>query len=89
MRHAFEARGGGGALAAAAILLLFLLAVAAPADAQITPARIEGFVTDPSGAVVPGATVTATHTGTNESRATVTGSRGGYLLSNLPLGAYA
>src|SRR5215471_13629681 len=55
--------------------------------AQAT-AQISGTVKDASGAVLPGAEVTATHTETGTARMTVSNETGGYVLSNLPTGAY-
>ncbi len=46
--------------------------------------RIRGTVTDPSGAVIPGVTVTATNSATGVTRSTKTGSDGIYELVNLP-----
>jgi Carboxypeptidase regulatory-like domain len=48
--------------------------------AQGFRATIVGRVTDDSGAVVPGAKVSITNTGTNESRAVVVGADGEYLI---------
>src|SRR5438093_7995017 len=55
--------------------------------AQAT-AQISGTVQDSSGAVLPGAEVTATQTETGISRMTVTNETGHYILPNLPLGPY-
>ena len=52
----------------------------APAFAQIPSGTILGNVKDAQGAVVPGATVTATNTGTQFSRSTVTDAEGQYTL---------
>ncbi|HTZ33000.1 MAG TPA: carboxypeptidase-like regulatory domain-containing protein [Methylomirabilota bacterium] len=49
---------------------------------------IVGVVTDPSGAAVPGATVTATDIATNASRTTTTNDAGRYNIPNLPPGKY-
>jgi len=49
---------------------------------------IVGSVTDPSGAVLPGATVTATNEATQVSQSTVTGSTGTYTIPRLQVGAY-
>ena len=70
--------------AVASILLL----TAAAASAQLATAELNGRVTDSSGAVLPGATVTATQTGTGLERTVVTDETGSYLLSNLPVGPY-
>ena len=43
-----------------------------------TSATIQGTVKDPSEAVLPGATITATNTDTGISRTTVSGSKGEY-----------
>src|SRR5437867_5353982 len=51
-------------------------------------AQISGAVKDQSGAVLPGAEVTATQTETGISRNTITNETGAYVLSNLPLGPY-
>src|SRR3954470_19402745 len=60
----------------------------APAWAQLATAELNGRVTDSSGAVLPGVTVTATQTATGLVRSAVTDSDGNYLLSNLPTGPY-
>jgi hypothetical protein len=55
--------------------------------AQAT-AQMGGMVRDQSGAVLPGAEVTATQTETGVSRTTITNETGSYVMPNLPLGAY-
>jgi hypothetical protein len=57
--------------------------VAATLAAQGVRATINGRVTDPTGAVVPGAKVTATNTGTNESRTVQSDASGVYVLPQL------
>jgi hypothetical protein len=72
------------------ILLLvgtFLL-VATFAHAQRTTATIRGTIRDASKAVVPGATVTATHQDTGLTRTSVSNAEGAYSLSDLPIGRY-
>ena len=49
---------------------------------------IAGVVTDSSGAVVPGAQVTATNTGTSASRSIQSSESGAYSIANLPVGSY-
>src|SRR5579862_9015855 len=49
---------------------------------------LTGNVTDPSGAAVPGVSVTATNVDTNQARTLVTGTDGGYKFSLLPPGTY-
>ncbi len=65
----------------------FVILAVAPASAQST-GRIEGIVSDNSGAAVPGATVTATNLGTNATRIVVSDTNGAYSMSALPLGDY-
>ena len=69
--------------------LALTLAIAAPALAQTTSGRISGTVTDSSGAVMPGASITATQAATGFSRTAVTDSRGAFVLADLPVGSYA
>src|SRR5262245_29941842 len=58
------------------------------AKAQSTFGSMTGTVTDPSGGVVPGATVTVTNMRTQALRTTVTAADGTYLLTNLDAGTY-
>ena len=58
-------------------------------QAQIDRASISGTVTDPSGAVVPGATVVVTNTGTSEGVTLTTGTDGSYTASLLHVGIYS
>ncbi len=51
-------------------------------------ASIQGVVTDPSGAVIPGATLTLTNNATNEKQTTTTGGDGVYTFSALPPGTF-
>ena len=71
---------------AACVLGAWLIAI--PAFAQIPSGTILGNVKDGQGAVVPGATVTATNAGTQFSRSTVTDADGQYSLPLLPVGNY-
>ena len=64
-----------------------LLLCTASAWAQAT-AQLNGRVTDESGAVLPGVTVTATQTATTFSRTVVTDATGNYVMTNLPTGPY-
>ncbi len=56
------------------------------ANAQVINAAIHGTVTDPSGAVVPGATVTALNTATGISTVATTNQSGFYLFPSLQIG---
>jgi len=51
-------------------------------------AQMNGRVTDESGAVLPGVTVTATQTDTAFSRTVVTDETGSWVMPNLPIGPY-
>jgi outer membrane receptor protein involved in Fe transport len=64
----------------------FILSTAV-AFAQAT-AELNGRVTDESGAVLPGVTVTATQTETGFVRSAVTDGNGAYVMPNLPTGPY-
>ena len=70
----------------AAAVLSILLTVAG--YAQTFRGAINGSVTDPSGAVVANAKVTATNVGTGVALNTVTTSDGQYSFQDLPLGTY-
>jgi hypothetical protein len=55
---------------------------------QAISGNLVGTVSDPSGAVVANAEVTATNTGTNAATVTHTNSTGEYRFDNLPVGSY-
>src|SRR5690606_31002628 len=61
---------------------------ASSAFAQTTTSTIEGTVTDQNGAVIAGATVTATGSNVGAERSAVTDSQGNYRLVALPAGSY-
>jgi Carboxypeptidase regulatory-like domain/TonB dependent receptor len=69
---------------------ILVLAVLAPAAlvAQVSSGQISGRVTDSTGAVLPGVTVTMTQTETQFVRSVVTNELGVYSLTNLPVGPY-
>jgi outer membrane receptor protein involved in Fe transport len=64
------------------------LAGVANGQSQIGGATLNGTVTDPSGAVVGGAKITATQTATGFTRTTESSDRGLYSLSSIPVGTY-
>ena len=68
--------------------LLLALATAVVAMAQSRNASIVGTVTDTSGAVVPGATVTVTNINTGQVSTATTGAVGEYTVVNLLYGSY-
>ena len=61
---------------------------ATSAFAQLSTAQLSGRVTDESGAVLPGVTVTVTQTDTGLTRSVVTDATGTYILPSLPTGPY-
>lgn len=67
--------------------VVLLVGLVSSASAQGT-ADIVGRVTDSSGAVLPGVTVTATNRGTNIARTQVTSETGDYAFTLLPIGSY-
>src|SRR6185437_7728853 len=74
------------------LLLAYILAIVGPAcipaGAQQITGTIRGTVTDPSGAVVQQATVTATQIETGFTRSATTESSGAFVLLELPVGHY-
>ena len=72
----------------ASALLVVLLSVTSVAAQAVSTAQVNGTVKDPSGAGLPGVTVTATQTDTGLMRTTVTDDTGSYILQNLPVGPY-
>jgi hypothetical protein len=76
------------ALLASVALVLGAFALVGPAQGQALYGSIVGNVTDTQGATVPGATVTATNTGTGLKLETVTDASGDYTFRNLLPGVY-
>jgi len=64
------------------------LLVALPLRAQQNTADVVGTVSDDTGAVLPGATVTLTNTGTNITQTAVTGPSGDYIFNLVQVGTY-
>src|SRR5439155_12353920 len=73
------------AILAAALLIL---ASGGTVWSQTVQGVITGTITDPTGAVVPNATVTITNVGTNASQSATTGGDGSYRFSLVPPGTY-
>jgi hypothetical protein len=71
-------------------LLIAIVCVlfATQSHAQNIFGAIVGTVSDPSGAVLPGATVTATNLGTGQKRVVAAGTQGNYSILSLPRGQY-
>src|SRR5260370_23553360 len=68
--------------------VVFVLLASLSLAAQTFRGTILGTVTDPSGAVVAGAKVTAKNVGTGLERTTDTSGDGSYALPELPIGNY-
>jgi len=71
------------------LVTIFVLLTAATLIAQTFRGTILGTVTDPSGAVVSGATVRVRNVGTGQERTTITSADGSYAIPELPIGTYA
>jgi outer membrane receptor protein involved in Fe transport len=69
-------------------LLVSLFCFSASVEAQVLYGSIVGTILDPSGSVVPNATVTATSVQTGASRETKTDDQGRFLLPNILPGRY-
>src|SRR5437764_811820 len=65
-----------------------LVAMAAPSSAQTIRGTITGTVADSTGAVLPGATVTATNTATGISLTATANQQGAYTIPLVPSGVY-
>lgn len=70
------------------LALAALFTLPATSFAQTFRGGISGTVADQSGAVVPGAQVTAVETSTNTDYKTVSSSAGEFAFANMPLGSY-
>ena len=70
-------------------VVLLSLCVSCAVFAQFDSGQISGFVRDETGAIVPGATVTATNEGTGESRKATANSDGYYVFPQLVVGKYS
>ena len=73
---------------AVSTLSVLILLLGTLGSAQSFRGSIRGKVTDPSGSVIAGATVSAKNTGTGLTREATTGDDGGYVLAELPAGVY-
>lgn len=71
-----------------AFVLVLVLTVSSQLYAQSERARIIGTVSDPQGAVIPGAAVTVTNVATGVATKTTTDAQGQYQAPELPIGAY-
>ncbi|WP_213806286.1 carboxypeptidase regulatory-like domain-containing protein [Granulicella sp. dw_53] len=71
------------------VLILLLSVCNRSLYAQSSFGQIAGSVTDVSGSVIPGATVTIINVGTQATRTATTDERGAYIFTNLPIGDYS
>ncbi len=70
-------------------LCLLFAALCTPLFGQTSQVgQVSGRVSDPTGAIVPGAHVSIMNTATNATRAADSGADGSYALTNLPVGTY-
>ena len=69
-------------------VMLAVLACAGAAGAQNLTGQLSGTVTDSSGGVLPGATVTLVNDLSNDSRTTVTNESGNFVFAAVPPGTY-
>lgn len=75
-------------VSASRLIALLLALAAVPAAAQQQLGAIQGTITDSSGAVVPGVTVTVTSVATSVDRSTVSSEQGVYRMPSLDPGRY-
>src|SRR5215472_8241697 len=68
--------------------LVLSLCAGLPGLAQNANGRIVGVVTDPQGAVIPGAKLSVTNVSTNDRRQTVSTQDGTYQVLDIPIGTY-
>lgn len=72
-----------------AVGLLLVVHCSALMAQSATTSALTGTVTDPSGAVITGATVTLTNVGTGQTRTAITDASGSYKFSLIPPGNYS
>src|SRR5437879_1892548 len=72
----------------AALTLILGVAMAPLSSAQESTARLLGTITDPTGAVIPAASVVARNAATGLQRKTVANESGNYSIPLLPIGQY-
>jgi hypothetical protein len=85
---ALTARPHGRGPVALAIAVLLLAVAVTASSAQQQLATIQGTITDQSGAIVPGVTVSVTNAATGIARSTVSNQAGVYRVSSLDPGRY-
>ena len=88
MRHLRKMKSLAVTAASLMVAVLLLPAFSSSVLAQSSKGIIVGTITDPSGAVVGGASIKITNKATNTSRETTTGAEGGYRLDAVDPGSY-
>ncbi len=81
-------RGPGASISAFLLLAALLWFLSVTTYGQMNTADISGTVTDPTGAVIPRATVTALQVATEQKHTATSNDSGQFLLPQLPLGEY-
>src|SRR5688572_15470847 len=81
-------RESGGCMSKLTKLAICAVAGSLACWAQVNRGTLTGVVSDPSGAVVPGVKITATHVETGTSASAVATETGNYTLPALQIGAY-
>jgi hypothetical protein len=77
-----------GSINAVLVVLAFVLALATPLSGQTFRGQVRGLITDQTGAVVPGATVTLSNTKTGINSNKHTDSAGLYIFDFVEPGTY-
>ncbi len=70
------------------LTLILAVVYTSPVLAQSPQGTISGIVTDTSGGIVPGATVSALHAATGQLTTAIANDRGFFVLMNLAIGTY-
>jgi hypothetical protein len=73
----------------AAPMFLLFIGFSMSLNAQTSTGQIVGTVTDATGAIIPGAAITITNTGTQAVRTTTSDNSGFFVVTNLPIGDYS
>ena len=71
------------------LALFLILGLTGSLHAQTLVGQIAGTVTDQTGGVIPGASVTVTNVGTQNVRTATTEESGFFVVTNLPIGSYS
>ena len=72
----------------AVILILMVLGITPVLYGQVSAGAVLGTVSDTSGALIPGVTITVTNEGTNQARQAITNETGTYRVEPLQQGTY-